>query len=229
VVVSVPSGAAPSSPADAAPSSGASALPAEAPLVILVAAVLSTAIRAEVELRALVAQASGRSRQNDTDMVSPMVDAAVDLTLRATAVVSGVAGVLTGLGRPVATATLQPPFLPSILRPQPYVARAAERGRAARANADRMSAQVAGDLVVAVLDAVLARIDLAGIVNQVIDEVDLAEIIRESSGAMASEAVVGIRIRGIEADERVNRVMDRVLLRRRDPTAVAPAKADGGD
>jgi hypothetical protein len=169
-----------------------------------------------------------------------------------------------------------------------------ERGRNARENADRLRAQVAGDLVVAVLDDVLdrvdltqlvldrvklsniiatmdlddivarldlapivdrvpidrimtridlnaiaarldvnaiaarldvddviARIDLAGIANQVIEEIDLPEIIRESSGAMASETMLGMRIRGIEADQRVNRVIDRLLLRRQDRNTVA--------
>ena len=65
------------------------------------------------------------------------------------------------------------------------------------------------------LDAVIARLDLAGIVNRVIDEIDLPDLIRESSGAMASETVLGVRMQGIEADERVNRIVDRILLRRR--------------
>jgi hypothetical protein len=64
------------------------------------------------------------------------------------------------------------------------------------------------------IDAIIARIDVSGIARQVIDDIDLPEIIRESSGAMASETVVGVRMRGIEADERINRIVDRVLLRR---------------
>lgn len=65
------------------------------------------------------------------------------------------------------------------------------------------------------LDAVVARLDILDIAREVIDGIDLPEIIRESSGAMASETVVGVRLRGIEADERISRIADRIMLRRR--------------
>jgi hypothetical protein len=66
------------------------------------------------------------------------------------------------------------------------------------------------------LDAIIDRIDLAAIANRVITEIDLPELIRESSGAMASESVLGVRTQGIEADEWVNRLVDRILMRRND-------------
>lgn len=78
------------------------------------------------------------------------------------------------------------------------------------------------------LDAIIDRVDVVAIANQVIDEIDLPEIIRESSGAMASETVVGVRMQGIEADERVNRIVDRILLRRRDRNVVLPASSNDG-
>jgi hypothetical protein len=78
------------------------------------------------------------------------------------------------------------------------------------------------------LDAIIARLDLAGIVNQVITEIDLPDIIRESSGTMASEAVVGMRLQGFDADERVNRIVDRILLRRRQDRATANPPSDDG-
>lgn len=64
------------------------------------------------------------------------------------------------------------------------------------------------------LDAVIERIDLAGLAQDVIAEVDLPEIIRESSGAMASDTVRGVRMQGIAADEAVARAVDRFRLRR---------------
>jgi hypothetical protein len=64
------------------------------------------------------------------------------------------------------------------------------------------------------VNAVLARIDLVGIAEEVIDAVDLPEIIRESTGSMASETVRGARMQGIHADEAVGRAVDRILLRR---------------
>jgi hypothetical protein len=63
------------------------------------------------------------------------------------------------------------------------------------------------------LDAVLARIDLPGLTEQVIDEVDLGEIIRESSSTMASETVDALRVQGMRVDGLVSRIVDRILLR----------------
>jgi hypothetical protein len=67
----------------------------------------------------------------------------------------------------------------------------------------------------AVVDAALAKIDLVGLAEQVIDGVDLPEIIRESTGSMASETVRGVRMRGIEADQTVSRAVDRLFRSRR--------------
>jgi hypothetical protein len=64
------------------------------------------------------------------------------------------------------------------------------------------------------VDAILSRVDLVGLAEEVIDAVDLPAIIRESTGAMASETVRGARMQGIAADEAVSRAVDRLLLRR---------------
>jgi hypothetical protein len=61
---------------------------------------------------------------------------------------------------------------------------------------------------------ILARMDLVGLAEEIIDGVDLPEIIRESTGSMASDTVRGVRMQGIAADEAVGRAMDRLLLRR---------------
>ncbi|MGZ5415650.1 MAG: hypothetical protein ACXWDI_00595 [Nocardioides sp.] len=61
---------------------------------------------------------------------------------------------------------------------------------------------------------VLDHLDLASLAAEVIDAVDLPEIIRDSTGSMASETVMGARMQGIAADETVARVRDRLLLRR---------------
>ena len=55
------------------------------------------------------------------------------------------------------------------------------------------------------MDAVLAELDLAALAQEVIDAVDLPEIIRESSGAMASDTVRGARVRSIAADDALGR------------------------
>jgi hypothetical protein len=66
----------------------------------------------------------------------------------------------------------------------------------------------------AVIQAVLARLDLVGLAEEVIEGVDLPEIIRESTGSMASDTVQGVRMQAIGADEAVGRAVDRFLLRR---------------
>jgi hypothetical protein len=75
----------------------------------------------------------------------------------------------------------------------------------------------------ALIDAILARIDLISLAEDVIEGVDLPEIIRESTGSMASDTVQGARMQGIVADEAVGRVVDRFLLRRGGRSTQAPA------
>jgi hypothetical protein len=72
------------------------------------------------------------------------------------------------------------------------------------------------------IDAILARVDLLGLANYVITGVDLPEIIRESTAGITSEAVHGVRMRGVEADQAVARVIDRMLLRRHVRAAGGP-------
>jgi hypothetical protein len=68
--------------------------------------------------------------------------------------------------------------------------------------------------LVRVVDAVLDQMDLIALANEIIEGVDLPEIIRDSTGSMASETVKGVRLQGIGADQAVDRAIDRLLLRR---------------
>jgi hypothetical protein len=75
------------------------------------------------------------------------------------------------------------------------------------------------------MEAIINRIDLAGIAEDIITEVDLPQIIRVSSGSIASETVVGVRMTSATADDYLVRIMQRLHLRRRgdpddDPTAL---------
>ena len=75
------------------------------------------------------------------------------------------------------------------------------------------------DLDVAVgrvdLDAVIARVDLVGIAREVIAAIDLPEIVRDSTGALSSDAVRTIQAEGMRADDALASFVDRVLRRRR--------------
>jgi hypothetical protein len=78
----------------------------------------------------------------------------------------------------------------------------------------------------ALVQAVLDRVDLAALAEEVIEVVDLPEIIRASTGSLASGTVQGARMQGIAADQAVARVRERLRLRRRLDASSAPS--DGG-
>ena len=63
------------------------------------------------------------------------------------------------------------------------------------------------------MDEILARIDIAGMAEGVIAEVDLAEIIRQSTGSVASDTVRGVRMQSVAGDEAVGRAVGRIRLR----------------
>jgi hypothetical protein len=78
------------------------------------------------------------------------------------------------------------------------------------------------------IDAIIRRLDLAALTDEVMTEVDIREIVRESSSSITGEAVDAVRVQGMNADRLVSRLMDKVLFRRagRDlagpPAAVPP-------
>jgi hypothetical protein len=86
---------------------------------------------------------------------------------------------------------------------------------ASRLDLDPIIARVDPDDVVARVDveAVLARLDLAEIARQVIDAIDLPGILRQSTGAVSSQAARVVRTEGMHADDSVAHFMDRVLRR----------------
>jgi hypothetical protein len=77
------------------------------------------------------------------------------------------------------------------------------------------------------LDAVIDRIDVIGIVEEVLDVIDLPAIIRDSTGSMASETVRGARMTSITADDAISRAVDRALFRRRKARAEHPGAPSG--
>jgi hypothetical protein len=140
------------------------------------------------------------------------------------------------IARPVASVVLHPPLVPPEWHPARGIEALARLGGQERASArrdlDRMVTvlvPVVVDEVVARIDldaiaqqididAIIARIDLVALAEEVIEGIDLPEIIRESSGTVASEVVRGVRMQSIDADEAVARVVDRLFRRRRRAT-----------
>jgi hypothetical protein len=67
------------------------------------------------------------------------------------------------------------------------------------------------------LNALAARIDLIGLAEQVVLGIDLPQLIRDSTGSVASEGIAGVRMQGMEADQAIAHFVDRVLRRRPRP------------
>ena len=67
------------------------------------------------------------------------------------------------------------------------------------------------------IDAIVARLDLIGLANDVIDGVDLQAIIRDSTASVTEEVMADVRTQGERADDMVAGFVDRMLGRDRGP------------
>jgi hypothetical protein len=67
------------------------------------------------------------------------------------------------------------------------------------------------------IDAIVARLDLIGLANDVIDGVDLQAIIRDSTASVTEEVMADVRTQGERADDMVAGFVDWMLGRDRDP------------
>lgn len=164
---------------------------------------------------------------------------------------------LYGLGVPVVRGLLDPPLPAGVPRPIQLLRPVAERGRRTRHTLHETGEHVASvavptvfsalldrldltkvveervdiDEIAATIDvnAVADRVDLLGLAQFVVDGIDLPGIIRESTRGVTSEAVRGVRVQGYEADQAVARVVDRMLLRRKDRQVLGANGAAGLD
>jgi hypothetical protein len=113
--------------------------------------------------------------------------------------------------------------------------RIARRGAAYRSEValdlDAMMEQLLPALVseivrhVDVTELVQENVDVVTLARDVIAEIDLPEIIRDSTGAMASDTLLGVRMQSISGDEAIARAMDRLRLRLARRTA-GPASVE---
>jgi hypothetical protein len=165
-----------------------------------------------------------------------VLDAAVGASVLAAAAAQSVGrrvgGALSPVGRrvggalsPVAVVVLRPPMLAERYQAATWLAGLARRGGRGRAELEHQLSVVLDRMVPAVAAEVLKRIDMAGLAEGVIAEVDLSEIIRQSTGSVASDTVRGVRMQGISGDEAVGRVVARLRLRRgRTDPGMTPAQ-----
>lgn len=72
------------------------------------------------------------------------------------------------------------------------------------------------------IEAIIRRLDMAGIAHEVLTEIDLPEIIRESSASLVADGVRDARMRSIMADRLVSTWVRRML--RQDNADATPAQ-----
>ncbi len=77
------------------------------------------------------------------------------------------------------------------------------------------------------IDRVIDRADIVGLARYVIQETDMATLLRESTGSVTSEMMRGVRDQGAGADQAVARIVDRLL--RRHGTRSAPGADERTD
>jgi hypothetical protein len=97
---------------------------------------------------------------------------------------------------------------------------------AKRIDVDAIADRIEIDAIVSRVDvdAIVRRLDLVGIAEEVVNGIDLPEIIRQSTGSMASDVVRDVRMESIEADMAIERLIDRVIRRRRARHTDAPGE-----
>ena len=76
------------------------------------------------------------------------------------------------------------------------------------------------------VDTIVRRLDLVALAEEVVNGIDLPEIIRESTGSMASDVVRDARMQSIEADVTIARIVDRIIRRRRARLTDAPGEPE---
>jgi hypothetical protein len=98
--------------------------------------------------------------------------------------------------------------------------------------ADRMFEVVDVNGIVARVNVkdLMQELDIPELTRELMEEIDLGEIIRESMGSVSAETRDVLRVRGVQADRRISRVVDRILLRSGERDIAIPAgDADNGD
>lgn len=64
------------------------------------------------------------------------------------------------------------------------------------------------------VNTIVARVDFEHVARQMLEQVDIDEIIRESTSGLADETVDSLRVQGMNADRMVSRLADRLMRRR---------------
>jgi hypothetical protein len=182
------------------------------------------ALAADLDVDAVVARADidGVIAGMDLDAVAAHLDVnAVVSRVDLEAVLSRVDlnAVLAGLDLQTLLARIDPDSIVSRVDLDSVLSRIDLNEVASRIDLDAIVKRVDPDEVVARMDidAVLQRLDLGALAREVIETIDLPEVMRTSSGAVASQAARAVRADGMRADDSVAGFVDRVLRRSLPP------------
>ena len=116
----------------------------------------------------------------------------------------------------------RPPLLPTRLQPASLVHEMGRRGEQHRQAALRLLGRLLDEVISSVdINQIIERVDVDALVEGVLADIDLPAIVRESTGALTSDAVQTARMTGISADEAISRALDRFLRRVHEPRAPA--------
>jgi hypothetical protein len=72
------------------------------------------------------------------------------------------------------------------------------------------------------VQAIIGRVDIAPMATNIIAEVDIGAIVRESTGSITGDAVDGGRVLGMRLDDFSDRIVDRILFRRKHRNLEVP-------
>jgi hypothetical protein len=162
-----------------------------------------------------------------------VVDIAFGVVSKTLGTMGAVGRPLVSLGRPLVQVVFRPPILPEQLQPATWLGRAARRGAGYRTEVLVEVEDLLARLIPALVAELLSHVDLTHLVQENVDvvtlaeeviaEIDLPAIIRDSTSAVASDTVLGVRMQSISADEAIGRAMNRLRLRlARRTTAGSP-------
>jgi hypothetical protein len=71
-------------------------------------------------------------------------------------------------------------------------------------------------------DALLTRLDLPSLINNVLSEIELGDLIQESTSGIATDVRDAVRLEAHSADDLLARVVDRIIFRRRPRDLMTP-------
>jgi len=156
-----------------------------------------------------------------------LLNVALEVAARAVATVGLVGRGVHTAARPVVHVVLRPPLVPTAMQPATLLGGLARGGSARRPGLLREVTDAINEAIAVVdlnaiisrldLEAAINRVDLARLTTELIAEIDLPEIIRESTGAVASETLRGVRMQSHFGDDAIARAVGRLRPRGHQP------------